>query len=192
MKKNNNLKCGLVLLALSAACSGAVHAATAATPAAASIPPAKQALVERVLKLWNIDTIGQSMLQVPVADAVQQARAMLQGRAAPEKRDAAMADIVGEAKQFMADATPITRSSADKLIPATIAPLLAERYTEEELRQLIAILESPVKKKFEAMLPEMQKTLGEGVAADTRSVIDPKLQGLKEKIGLRLRAAVTP
>jgi hypothetical protein len=49
-----------------------------------------------------------------------------------------------------------------------------------------------VKKKFEAMLPEMQKTLGEGVAADTRAVIDPKLQGLKEKIGLRLRAAVTP
>ena len=30
------------------------------------------------------------------------------------------------------------------------------------------------------------------VAADTRAVIDPKLQGLKEKIGLRLRAAVTP
>jgi hypothetical protein len=86
-----------------------------------------------------------------------------------------MNDIVGEAKQFMADATPITRASADKLIPTTIAPLLAERYTEEELKQLIAILESPVK-KFEAMLPEMQKTLGEGVAADTRAVIDPKLQ----------------
>jgi hypothetical protein len=34
----------------------------------------------------------------------------------------------------MADATPITRASADKLIPTTIAPLLAERYTEEELR----------------------------------------------------------
>ncbi|WP_343732190.1 DUF2059 domain-containing protein [Duganella sp.] len=176
-------KHGLMLLALSAACLSA-HAAP--------VTPAKQALVDQVLKLWNIDTIGQSMLQVPVADAVQQARAMLQGRATPDKRDAAMNDIVGAAKQFMADATPITRASADRLIPTTIAPLLAERYTEEELRQLIAILESPVKKKFEAMLPEMQKTLGEGVAADTRPVIDPKLQGLKEKIGLRLRAAVTP
>ena len=176
-------KHGLMLLALSAACLS-THAAP--------VSPAKQALVDQVLKLWNIDTIGQSMLQVPVADAVQQARAMLQGRAAPDKRDAAMNDIVGEAKQFMAEATPITRASADKLIPTTIAPLLAERYTDEELRQLIAILESPVKKKFEAMLPEMKKTLGEGVAADTRPVIDPKLQGLKEKIGLRLRAAVTP
>jgi hypothetical protein len=177
------IKHHLALLTLSAACLHA-HAA----PVSAS----KQALVDHVLKLWNIDNIGQSMLQVPVADAVQQARAMLQGRAAADKRDAAMTDIVGEAKQFMNEATPITRASADKLIPTTIAPMLAERYTEEELKQLIAILESPVKKKFEAMLPEMQKTLGEGVATDTRAVIDPKLQGLKEKIGLRLRAAVTP
>lgn len=177
------IKHHLALLTLSAAC---LHAH------AAPVSPSKQALVDHVLKLWNIDSIGQSMLQVPVADAVQQARAMLQGRAAPDKRDAAMNDIVGEAKQFMNEATPITRASADKLIPTTIAPMLAERYTEEELKQLIAILESPVKKKFEAMLPEMQKTLGEGVATDTRAVIDPKLQGLKEKIGLRLRAAVTP
>lgn len=181
------LKRGLALLTLAAACAGA-HAAAPTSP----VSPAKQALVDQVLKLWNIDSIGQSMLQVPVADAVQQARAMLQGRAAADKRDAALSDIVGEAKQFMAEATPITRASADKLIPTTIAPLLAERYTEDELRQLIAILESPVKKKFETMLPEMQKTLGESVAADTRAVIDPKLQGLKEKIGLRLRAAVTP
>ncbi|AVR95778.1 DUF2059 domain-containing protein [Pseudoduganella armeniaca] len=160
--------------------------------AAEAIPPAKQALVNRVLQLWQIDTIGQSMLQAPVSDAVQQARAMLQGRAAPEKRDAAMTDIVGEARKFMEETTPIARASADKLIPTTVAPLLAERFTEEELKQMVAILESPVKKKFEAMVPELQKKLGESVAADTRAVIDPKLKGLQERIGLRLRAAVTP
>ena len=42
----------------------------------------------------------------------------------------------------------------------TVAPLLAERFSEDELRQIIAILESPVKRKFEDMIPEMQKTLG--------------------------------
>lgn len=160
--------------------------------AAAPVSPAKQELVNKILKLWKIDGIGQQMLQAPVSDAVQQARAMLQGRAAVDKRDAAMSDIVNAAKQFMEEATPITKSSADKLIPTTVAPLLAERFSEDELRQMIAILESPVKKKFETMLPEMQKLLGEGVAADTRAVIDPKLQGLKEQIGLRLRTAVTP
>jgi hypothetical protein len=159
---------------------------------AADIPPAKKPLVDRVLQLWQVDTIGQSMLQAPVADAVQQARAVLQGRATPEKRDAAMTEIVAEARRFMDENTPIARASADKLIPATVAPLLAERFTEEELKQIVTILESPVKKKFEAMVPELQKKLGESVAADTRGVIDPKLKDLQERIGLRLRAAVTP
>jgi hypothetical protein len=178
---------------LAALCAALSIPATAATPpAAAPIAPAKQALVQQVLELWHIESIGQSMLQAPVGDAVQQARAMLQGRAAPEKRDAAMTDVVGEAKKFMDEAAPLVRASAQKLIPGTIAPLLAERFSEDELRQMVAILQSPVKRKFEAMLPEMQKVLGEGVAADTRGEIDPKLQGLKERIGLRLRAAVTP
>lgn len=178
------VKATIAILAL--CCAGAGQAVTPAAPASHA------ELVARVLQLWNIDSIGQSMLQVPVSDAIQQARAMLQGRAAPERRDAAMTDIVGEARKFMDEATPIARASADKLIPTTIAPMLAERFTDEELRQMIAILESPVKKKFEAMLPEMQRRLGESVAADTRAVIDPKLQGLKERIGLRLRTAVTP
>lgn len=178
------VKATIAILAL--CCAGAGQAVTPTAPASHA------ELVARVLQLWNIDSIGQSMLQVPVSDAIQQARAMLQGRAAPERRDAAMTDIVGEARKFMDEATPIARASADKLIPTTIAPMLAERFTDEELRQMIAILESPVKKKFEAMLPEMQRRLGESVAADTRAVIDPKLQGLKERIGLRLRTAVTP
>lgn len=182
--------CGASLSALAATAAPATAPAPAAAPAA--ISPAKQALINRILTLWNIDSIGQSMLQAPVADAVQQARAMLQGRASVEKRDAAMTDIVAEARKFMEEATPITRASADKLIPTTVAPILAERFNEDELRQLVAILESPVKKKFESLVPEMQRKLGEGVAADSRPVIDAKMKGLTEKIGLRLRAAVTP
>jgi hypothetical protein len=49
-----------------------------------------------------------------------------------------------------------------------------------------------VKAKFEAMVPELQKKLGESVAADTRAVIDPKLQELQQRIGTRLRTAVMP
>ncbi|MES2116531.1 MAG: DUF2059 domain-containing protein [Pseudomonadota bacterium] len=189
------LKTMIAALALCGASAGsAVLAAAPAAPAApaAAITPAKQELINKIVQLWKVDSIGQSMLQAPVADAVQQARAMLQGRAAPDKRDAAMTDIVSEARKFMDEATPITRASADKLIPTTVAPILAERFTEDELRQLLAILESPVKAKFEAMVPEMQRKLGEGVAADSRAVIDAKMKGLTEKIGLRLRAAVTP
>jgi len=159
---------------------------------AAQVPAAKQELVNRVLQLWHPETISESMLQQPVGDAVQQARVVLQGRVSPEKRDAAMKEIMTDARKFMEDNRPATQASAQKIVGTTVAPMLAERFTEEELRQIIAILESPVKKKFEAMVPELQKKLGEGVAADTRAVIDPKLQDLQQRIGMRLRSAVTP
>jgi hypothetical protein len=166
------------------AIGGSVHAAP--------VPAAKQELVNRVLQLWHPETIGESMLQAPVGDAVQQARAVLQGRVSPEKRDAALKEIVSDARQFMEENKPLAQASAQKLVGTTVAPLLAERFSEEELRQIITILESPVKKKFEAMVPELQKKLGEGVAADTRAVMDPKLQELQQRIGMRLRSAVSP
>lgn len=166
------------------AIGGSVHAAP--------VPAAKQELVNRVLQLWHPETIGESMLQAPVGDAVQQARAVLQGRVSPEKRDAALKEIVSDARQFMDENKPLAQASAQKLVGTTVAPLLAERFSEEELRQIITILESPVKKKFEAMVPELQKKLGEGVAADTRAVMDPKLQELQQRIGMRLRSAVSP
>jgi hypothetical protein len=178
--------------AASSSPSTPANPATTANAANAAIPASKQALIDKVLSLWHMEDIGQSMLQAPVTDAIGQARAMLQGRASAEKRDAAMTEIVEEAKKFMADATPAVRASAQKLIPTKVAPLLAERFTEDELKQMIAILESPVKQKFEALLPELQKNLGVAVASDSGPVVNPKLQDLKQRIGLRLRAAVTP
>ncbi|HYD79553.1 MAG TPA: DUF2059 domain-containing protein [Paucimonas sp.] len=172
--------------------AAAADAKPASAPASAPITPAKQELVQRLLKLWHVETLGQSMLQEPVADAVNQARAMLQGRATPEKRDAALREIAADAKKFLEDSAPIVTGSAQKLIPSTVAPLLAERFSEDELRQIIAMLESPVKRKFEALAPELQKSLGEKIAADTRPVIDPKLQELQQRIGMRLRSAVAP
>lgn len=161
-----------------------------ATPA--TISPAKQELIQHVLQLWHVEAIGQSMLQTPVAEAVAQARVMLQGRAPAERRDAALHDITEDAKKFLDDAAPVVKASTQKLVPLTLVPLLAERFTEDELRQIIAMLESPVKHKFESAIPEMQKALGEKIASDTGAVIDPKLKELTQRIGMRLRTAVTP
>lgn len=159
--------------------------------ACADTPKSKQELVNRVMELWKLDSVGQTMLQEPVTSAVQQARAVLQGRVSADRRDAAMRDITEDAKSFLQEATPVVSKSTAKVAPVTVAPMLSERFTDEELRQIIAILESPVKTKFEAMVPEMQKAVAEKVAADTREAIDPKLKDLTQRIGVRLRTAVT-
>lgn len=170
------------------AMAGTAGAQTAAAPAS----PAKQQLVQRVLQLLHAEGMGLTMLQTPVADALTQANIVLQGRVPVERREAAMRDISEEAKKFMEQATPVVKASTQKYIPLTLTPLLTERFTEDELRQLVAMLESPVKQKFEKMVPEMKKVLGEKVASDTRAVIDPKIKDLTEHIGLRLRTAVGP
>jgi uncharacterized protein len=170
-----------------------VAASTASAAGAPKpIPPAKQELVQRVLQLWQIDVLAQSMLQEPVTDAVGQARAVIQGRVPTERRDATMRDVATEAKKFLEENGPVVRASAQKLIPSTVAPMLAEKFSEDELRQIIAMLESPVKKRFEELVPEMQKALGEKLAAESRPVIDPKLDDFRQRISARLRTAITP
>ena len=101
-----------------------------------------------------------------------------------------MKEIAGDVKKFLDENSPVIRTNTQKLTSSTVAPILTEKFTEEELRQLITILESPVKKKFETLVPDMQKALGEKLAADTRSTIEPKLEELRQRIGSRLRTAM--
>ncbi len=169
-----------------------VMAAAGAASAQTAISPAKKELVQKVLQLWQVEALGESMLQKPVAEAVGQARAVLQGRVAPDKQEAALRDITAEAKKFLEDNTPFVRNSAQKLVPTTVTPMLAEKFSEEELRQIIAILESPVKRKFEELVPEMQKSLGEKLSADTSATMNPKLEDFRQRVGTRLRAAAMP
>jgi hypothetical protein len=170
----------------------AVTAAAAASAQTAVVSPEKQALVQRVLAKMPMENVGLAMLQTPAAEAVRQARAVLQGRATPEKQEAALKDITAEANKFLEEEAPLVRASTRQVVDTTIAPMLAQRFTADELKQLAAILESPVKAKFEAMAPEIQKTLGESVARANQAQINPKLTELQNKIGLRLRAAVAP
>lgn len=59
------------------------------------------------------------------------------------------------------------RQQAVKLAPTTIGPLLEEKFNEDELKQPIAFMESPVNRKYLQMGNELQKALGEKLVAQT-------------------------
>ena len=179
----------LILTSTLAALFLAAGVATAAEPA---VSPAKQELVNQILKLSNMEYVGQKMLQQRVNEAVQQARVVLQSRGNPEKRDAAMTDVIKEAKTFMDQAGPISNASSDKLSPGILGPALLERFNEEELRQVIALLQSPVRQRFDALVLEAEHKLGPAVSADAGAAINPKLKELNERIGTRLQTALLP
>jgi uncharacterized protein len=153
------------------------------------VPPAKQALVQRVLDKMGLESVGLQMLQAPVADLLRQSRVVVQSRVPADKQDATMKDITAEATRFVEQESPALRTSTHAIVQASVAPLLAQKFSEDELKQLAGILESPVLAKFESVVPEMKKTVGENVAKANAAQIQPKMTDLQNRVGLKLRAA---
>ena len=153
----------------------------------------KQALVQRLLQLWHVEDTALKMVQRPALEAMQQARIALQGRVSAQKQEAAMKEIAADVQKYIDETTPVVRDNAQRLKPQVIGPLLAQNFSADELRQLIALLESPVKKKFEQLVPQMERAFGEQIAEQNRAAVDPKLQAMQQAVGLKLRAAtITP
>ena len=169
------------LVALLAA-SGVAQAQTAVNSAA------KNELVVKILQLQRpaIEGIATALAKQPAQTMMQGASVALQTRVAPDKREAVVKEIQADLKKYADEAVPLLREKAVKLAPTTIGTLLEEKFTEDELRQLIAIMESPVNKKFSQLNAELQKALGEKLVAETRAVIEPKLKALDLTIGKRL------
>jgi len=160
---------------------------------AMSAPDDKQKLIQRVLQLWHVEDTSIVMVQRPAVDAMQQARIALQGRVSAAKQEATLKDIATDIQKYVDESTPIVRGNADRLKGTVVAPMLAQNFSEDELRQLVALLESPVKKKFESLVPQFERSFGEKLAAESRSAIDPKLETMTKNVGLKLRGAtMTP
>lgn len=152
---------------------------------------AKKELVARVLKLQQagLEQLGRALAEAPAQQMVAQARAALQ-RAPADKRDAVARELDAEVRKYLDETVPLVRERAVALAPSTVAPLLEQRFTEDELRQIIAILESPVNAKFQQLAPEMQRALGDRLVAETRGLVEPKAQALRRAMTARIEAAV--
>ena len=73
-----------------------------------------------------------------------------------------------------------------KMAPGVMGPLLEEKFTEDELKQLVGWLESPVIRRYQQLTPEIQKGLSEKLVAETRALVEPKLQALDRSVSGRL------
>jgi uncharacterized protein len=191
----------LLVLALALAAASTVQAQTPpaasaaakpASPAASrpAISPVKAALVAKVLQLQQpaIEAMARQLAEQPAVQMLQQANTAMQ-RVPPEQREAVARDIQAEARKYAAEATPLVQERAVKLAPSTVGALLDDRFTEAELKQLVALLESPVNRKFQESAGDMQRALGEKLVAETRPLIEPRVRALEQAIVRRLDSA---
>ena len=176
--------CGAAALMVVASLAAAQTTGSSAT---------KKELVAKLLQLQQpgVEEMARQLASQPAMRLMQQVAPAVQALPA-ERREAVARDIEADVRKYVDEATPIVRDRAIKLAPGTIGAMLEERLTEDELRQVIAILESPVNRKFQQMGPDMQKALGEKLIADTRSEVEPKVNALGQTVAKRLGIAPAP
>ncbi len=162
--------------------------------AVAQTTPAKKELVAKILVLQQnaIEQTAQAMAERPALQMMQQANMALQTRVAPDKREAIAKDIQADVKKYVDEVSPVVRQNAVRLAPSTVGALLDQRFSEDELKQLLAIMESPVNRKYLQMGGEMQKALGEKLVTETQSMIEPKVKALESAIVKHLDVAIGP
>lgn len=165
----------------------AAFAAQAQTAASTS-SPAKKELIARILKTQqgSIESMGRILVERPALEIMNGAMQIVANRVPKDKQEQMARDIQGDAQKFVNDAGEIVVKRAVAVAPSTIGAVLDEKFTEDELKQLVAALENPALTKFTQTVPQMQQALGEKLVADVRPQVEPKVKALEETVAKRL------
>ena len=143
------------------------------------------------LQQAGIEGVGNGMANQAAGQVMQMAGPGI-ARAPEEKRRALVADLQGEVRKFQAEVAPLLRASAVKWAPSTLGTTLEEKFSEDELKVLVAWLESPVSRKYQEVTPEAQQALTQKIVAETRAQVEPKLKTLEQAMIAKLNAATAP
>jgi hypothetical protein len=166
-----------------------------ATLAHAQSGGTKKELVARLLQSQQgaIEGIARNLAERPAVQMMQAAGPVLE-RMPADKREATAKQVEAEIRKFVDEATPLLRERALRLAPSTYGTALEERFSEEELRQLVAWFESPVSRKYQQAVPELQNVFVQKLVAEGSPLIDPKLRALQTRVRavLGVTAAAPP
>ncbi len=180
-----------MILLLKSVQVGALAAALLISPLAfaqkADSSPAKKELIGKVLKLQQpaIDQLTVSVLSRPVNDLAQKLMPAI--RNLPEaKRESTAKSIDATLRKFMDDNAPALIDKGKSIQASTIGVTLDEKFNEDELKQLVAWLESPVSKKFAEVAPDLQAAYTKKLIDDSGKSLDEKFNTLQANIAKQL------
>lgn len=186
-----NFKNRLAHAALPIAIGLSLAAAASLSQAQATSSAAKKDLVQKVISLQqpSYEGLARTLIEQPVQVLGQQAGAVLQNRVAADQRDAVAKDIQAEFNKYGDEVGPIVRDRALRLAPSAVGPILEEKLSEDELKQVVAALESAGFRKFMALGPDMQRALAQKLSSELQPQIEPKIRAMEQAVSKRLTAA---
>ena len=167
-----NWRIALLALALAA---GSAHAQS------------KKDLMAKVVQLHmqGIENVGR-VIAGQTSQQMLQAAGQALPRVPADKREAVGKEIQEDVKKFYDEVEPLLKKRAVELAPATVGAAYEEKFSEDELKVIIAWLESPVSKKYAQIDRDQGNALAEKVVTDTRPTIEPKLKALEAAVAKRL------
>jgi hypothetical protein len=156
----------------------------AADAASAPMSPAKRSLVQKVVELQmpGIDGFARSVLRETISPMLTTANQLLNTQVPADRRQATRKAIEDEVKKYFDTSDALmrdkTRAVAKEMLPAAIN----QQFSEDELRQLITWLESPVSRKYAQLQPQVQQALGRKVVTDVRQTLQPRAAELERAV----------
>lgn len=159
-------------------------ASTLSVAAISAQAQTKKELVQKLLTMQqsSLDATARGLAETPARQLIMAAQPILAQGVPPEKREATAKAVDAEIKKYLDSATPVVRVVTTKSSQTVVGPMFEEKFTEDELRQLVGMLDSAVLKKYQTLLPEMNKALVDKVLEDARPQVDPKLQSAQDAI----------
>ncbi|MFT4269157.1 MAG: DUF2059 domain-containing protein [Xenophilus sp.] len=165
---------------------------SAALASAASVGWAqdKAALIKQFIDLQRpgIESLARGLVEESSLPIARAGAGYLQTQVPADKREAAGKAADAELKKYFDDAYPIVRDKAVQLAPEALTPVMEQNFSEDELRQLVAWISSPLSKKYQEVNPQLQGALTQKVVAETRAAIEPKLHALDASVAKALGA----
>lgn len=154
----------------------------------------KSALIKQFIDLQRpgVEALARGLVEQSSAPIAQAGSQYLQTQVPADKREAAAKAADVELKKYFDETYPIVRDKAVQLAPVTLTPLMEQAFTEDEMRQLLAWISSPLSKKYQDLNPKMQQALTEKLVTDTRATVEPKMRALDANVAQALGAPTSP
>ncbi len=166
----------------------ALALALASSTVLADPTPAKKALIDKLIQLQQqaiADSLTNSVLQGPLPQLMQAGRAALQ-QVPADKREATAKAMEADVKKFVEENSVYLKDKIAKAVPNTATALYDERFSEDELRQVVAWAESPLSKKFGMASLELQKAVAGKVLEEAGPTLDGRLKALQASLAKHL------
>jgi hypothetical protein len=162
----------------------AVVAAVSAVSVAHAQDADKKALAERLVKAQEgqaLDGLLVRLANTASGPLVQQIGPRIDQTVPQANRDTARKELNDALNAHLDDILKLLRERAPVVRIKSMAPMYEQRFTTEELRQLVQIFESPVLKKHQQVEGEIVQKMVQDIVADTEKTVGDKSQAFLKK-----------